>query len=62
MTGPGPSPSPSLYEEDPEQCVQLCQSLLDEPSLDTAVRAGDIYGLMIEHYGRTGRYKQVCSS
>ena len=42
--------------------MQQCQSLLDEPSLDTAVRTGDIYGLMIEHYGRTGHYEQVCKS
>ena len=41
--------------------MQLCQSLLDEPNIDTAVRLGDVYGLMIEHYGQTGDYKQVRS-
>ena len=41
--------------------MQLCQGLLDEPNIDTAVRLGDVYGLMIEHYGQTGDYKQVKS-
>ena len=48
-----------LYESDPEECIQQCQSLLDDPNLDTAVRVGDVYGLMIEHYGQGGNYKQV---
>ena len=48
-----------IYEDDPDQCMQLCQGLLDEPNIDTAVRLGDVYGLMIEHYGQTGDYKQV---
>ena len=42
----------SIYESDPDECIKQCQSLLDEPSLDTAVRMGDVYGLMIEHYGQ----------
>lgn len=41
--------------------MQLCQGLLDELNLDTAVRLGDVYGLMIEYYGQTGDYKQVKS-
>ena len=49
-----------VYEEDPEQCMQLCQALLDEPNVDTALRLGDVYGLMIEYYGQTSDYKQVC--
>ena len=39
--------------------MQLCQGLLDEANVDTALRLGDIYGLMIEHYGQTSNYKQV---
>ena len=39
--------------------MQICQSLLDEPRLDTAVRAGDVYGIMIEHYSETGHFEQV---
>ncbi len=49
----------SLYGTDPEQCIKLCQSLADEPQLDTAIRIGDVFGLMIEHYGQAGNYQQV---
>ena len=51
----------SVYENDPDECIKQCQSLLDEPSLDTAVRMGDVYGLMIEHFGQAGSYEQVNS-
>ena len=37
----------------------MCQGLLDEPRLDAAVRAGDVYGLMIEHYASAGNFEQV---
>ena len=53
------SSSSSVYEEDPEKCLHLCAALLDEPSLDTAVRTGDVYGVMIEHYAQDGNYEQV---
>ena len=61
---PPPSSSTSsshcrLYESNPEECIQQCQSLLDDPNLDTAVRVGDVYVLMIEHYGQGGNYKQL---
>ena len=48
-----------VYEEDHDECMRQCQSLLDEPNLETAVRLGDVYGLMIEHYGQVGNYDQV---
>ena len=51
-----------MYENDPVECIKQCQSLLDEPSLDTAVRMGDVYGLMIEHFGQAGSYEQVLNS
>ena len=49
----------SMYATDPDMCVQQCLALLDQPNLDTAVRTGDIYGLLIEHFTQTGDYKQV---
>ncbi len=49
----------SLFESDPDQCIKLCQGLVDEPRLDSAVRLGDVFGLMIEHYGQSGDYQQV---
>ncbi len=39
--------------------MQQCQALLDEPRLDTAVRAGDVYGIMIEHCAEIGHFEQV---
>lgn len=48
-----------LYEEKPDDSVEKCALLLDEPSLDTAVRVGDVYGMMIEHYAHTGNYQKV---
>lgn len=51
-----------MYRENVEECLSLCQSLLDEPNLDTAVRAGDVYGLLIEHYAEAGKFEKVrCS-
>ncbi len=48
-----------IYDEDAEECLRQCSSLLDEPQLDTGVRTGDVYGLMIEHYGQTANYEKV---
>ncbi len=39
--------------------MALCQGLLDEPRLDTAVRVGDVFGLMIEHNAETGNHEKV---
>ena len=33
--------------------------LLEEQNLDMAVRVGDVFGLMIEHYARRERWKAV---
>ena len=51
----------SVYATDPAECVRQCQTLLDEPKLDTAVRTGDVYGLLIEHFAQAGDYKEVQS-
>lgn len=51
-----------LYEDNPDDSIQKCALLLDEPSLDTAVRVGDVYGMMIEHYAQTGNHKKVSST
>ena len=47
------------YQENPEEAIKQCQVLLEEAHLDTAVRVGDVYGLMIEHYARRERWKAV---
>lgn len=48
-----------LYEDRPDESIEKCALLLDEPSLDTAIRVGDVYGMMIEHYAHTGNHQKV---
>jgi len=48
-----------MYENSPSDSIQKCALLLDEPSLDTAIRIGDVYGMMIEHYAQTGNHQKV---
>lgn len=51
--------SSSEYADRPEVSVQLCQELIDNPRLDTAVRVGDVYALLIEHHTQAGSFKEV---
>ena len=51
-----------LYQEDPQESVRQCTALLDEPNLDTAVRTGDVYGLLVEHYSHAGKHQQVAAA
>ena len=39
--------------------MSLCDALLEEPELDTAVRTGDVYGLIVEIHCQQGRFQQV---
>jgi len=39
----------------------MCQVLLEETDIDAAVRVGDIYGFMIEHYNHKANYNMVNS-
>ncbi|XP_071962146.1 intraflagellar transport protein 140 homolog [Antedon mediterranea] len=48
-----------VYDEDPEEAMKQCQVLLEEQDLDSAVRVGDVYGMMIEHYARQETYKKA---
>eukprot|EP00058_Branchiostoma_floridae_P021724 XP_002607214.1 hypothetical protein BRAFLDRAFT_118626 [Branchiostoma floridae] len=48
-----------VYEDDPEETMKQCQVLLEESDLDSAVRIGDVYGLMIEHYARQENYPRA---
>ena len=47
------------YEENPEEAIKQCHILLEEPDLETAVRVGDVYGVIIEHYAREQNYSKV---
>ncbi|XP_004562563.1 intraflagellar transport protein 140 homolog isoform X2 [Maylandia zebra] len=47
----------SLYIEDASEAVQLCETLLEEPELDPAVRIGDVFGFLIEHHCQQGNFQ-----
>uniref|UniRef100_A0A8C2XSY3 Intraflagellar transport 140 homolog (Chlamydomonas) n=1 Tax=Cyclopterus lumpus TaxID=8103 RepID=A0A8C2XSY3_CYCLU len=46
-----------LYTEDPGEAVRLCESLLEEPELDPAVRIGDAFGFLVEHHCQQGNFQ-----
>ncbi|KAK2820255.1 hypothetical protein Q5P01_023214 [Channa striata] len=46
-----------LYVEDTSEAVQLCETLLKEPELDPAVRIGDAYGFLVEHYCQQSNFQ-----
>jgi len=43
-----------LVKQDPEQMIKLCNSLLDSPDVESGIRVGDVYALMVEFYHSTG--------
>ncbi|XP_069011880.1 intraflagellar transport protein 140 homolog [Embiotoca jacksoni] len=46
-----------LYADDAGEAVQLCEALLEEPELDPAVRVGDAFGFLVEHYCQKGNFQ-----
>lgn len=48
-----------LYAEDSSEAVRLCEALLEEPNLDPAVRIGDVFGFLVDHYCQKGNFKMV---
>ncbi|MEE6497228.1 hypothetical protein FKM82_002667 [Ascaphus truei] len=38
------------YSADSQEAAKQCELLLEEPDLDGAIRVGDVYGLLVEHY------------
>eukprot|EP01012_Entosiphon_sulcatum_P045924 TRINITY_DN6146_c0_g1_i1.p1 TRINITY_DN6146_c0_g1~~TRINITY_DN6146_c0_g1_i1.p1 ORF type:complete len:1449 (+),score=295.84 TRINITY_DN6146_c0_g1_i1:53-4399(+) len=34
----------------PDEMIRMCQALLDDPEIDSAIRVGDIYALLVEFY------------
>uniref|UniRef100_A0AAQ4QPL0 Intraflagellar transport 140 homolog (Chlamydomonas) n=1 Tax=Gasterosteus aculeatus aculeatus TaxID=481459 RepID=A0AAQ4QPL0_GASAC len=51
-----------LYTEDAGEAVRLCESLLEEPELDPAVRIGDAFGFLVEHHCQQGNFKEVTAN
>ncbi|XP_031699183.1 intraflagellar transport protein 140 homolog [Anarrhichthys ocellatus] len=48
-----------LYTEDAAEAVRLCESLLEEPELDPAVRIGDAFGFLVEHHCQQGNFQEA---
>ncbi|CAL8282296.1 unnamed protein product [Merluccius merluccius] len=48
-----------LCDEDPGEAMRLCEALLEEPEVDTAVRTGDVYGLIVEIHCQQGSFQQA---
>ena len=47
------------YEEDADHAIKQCQVLLEETAVESAVRIGDVYGFMVEHFARREKWKAV---
>ncbi|UYV62808.1 IFT140 [Cordylochernes scorpioides] len=50
-----------LYSTNRDEAIQHCQHLLMDPNLDLAVRRGDVYGFMVEHYVKEQNFQQAYS-
>ena len=48
-----------MYDSHPMKAVEACKALLKEDHVNVAVRKGDIYGFMIEHYVKGHNHKQA---
>ncbi|CAF1117485.1 unnamed protein product [Didymodactylos carnosus] len=47
------------YSEDPEQGARELANLLGDQKIFVGVHAGDIYGILIDHFGRREKFKQA---
>jgi intraflagellar transport protein 140 len=45
-----------LAKSDPEQMVQLCEKMLQMPDTENAVRVGDVFAQLVEHYLESRQY------
>lgn len=50
-----------MFATNPDTAIHQCQLLLDEPQIDRAVRYGDIYGQMINHFMQQNKLKAAYS-
>ena len=48
-----------LYDSHPSKAIENCRLLLKEDNVNAAVRKGDVYGFMIEHYVKNSNHKQA---
>ena len=48
------------YQTDMEDSIKSCISLLDDPDIEIAIRVGDVYALLVNHFTACQDYQQVC--
>uniref|UniRef100_A0A1X7VEQ4 Uncharacterized protein n=1 Tax=Amphimedon queenslandica TaxID=400682 RepID=A0A1X7VEQ4_AMPQE len=49
----------SSYPDSPDQSIDQCLLLLNDPHIDTALRTGDLYAMIITHYAYQGDHQQA---
>ncbi|XP_068100486.1 intraflagellar transport protein 140 homolog isoform X2 [Hyperolius riggenbachi] len=47
------------YTADKQEGVRQCELLLEEPDMESAVRIGDVYGLLVDHYTQQGDFQKA---
>ncbi|XP_044159279.1 intraflagellar transport protein 140 homolog isoform X3 [Bufo gargarizans] len=47
------------YSADKQEAIRQCELLLEEPDLESAVRIGDVYGFLVEHYTQQGDFQKA---
>ncbi|CAJ0957557.1 unnamed protein product [Ranitomeya imitator] len=47
------------YPADKQEAIRQCELLLDEPDVEGAVRIGDVYGFLVEHYTQQGDFQKA---
>jgi len=48
-----------LFSTDPQEMVRVCEQLLATPDVEVAVRPGDIYAQLTEHYVRSRQFEEA---
>ncbi|PIO37426.1 hypothetical protein AB205_0221420 [Aquarana catesbeiana] len=47
------------YSVDKQEAIRQCELLLEEPDLESAVRFGDVYAVLVEHYTQQGDFQKA---
>ncbi|XP_075035600.1 intraflagellar transport protein 140 homolog [Mixophyes fleayi] len=47
------------YSTDKQEAIRQCELLLEEPDLEGAVRIGDVYAFLVDHYTQQGDFQKA---
>merc|ERR1719401_2803416 len=48
-----------LAKSDPEEMVSVCEQMVDRPDIESAVRIGDIFAQLVEHYAEVRNFGEA---